>query len=195
MFRSAKREITSASVLAHFDPTLPLVLAGDALAYGIGAVISHCFPDCSERPIAYASRTLSISERNYAQVEKEALVLIFGLNKFHQYLFGHTFILQTDHKPSTTILGPTKGIPSLAAARLQRWAIQLAGYLYQIEFRPTKQHCNADGLSRSPLMNKSALGNPPDPAIFNIRQMEALTITSGELQAATHTDGKGPWLC
>ena len=135
------------------------MLAEDASAYGVGAVISHSFPDGSERPIAYASHTLSMSERNYAQVEKEALTLIFGLNKFHQYLYGHTFILQTDHKPLTTILGRTKGFPSLVVARLQRWAIQLAGYSYQIEFRPTKQHCNADGLSRLPLVNKSPLGN------------------------------------
>jgi len=160
-FRSAKHKISSAPVLAHFDPTLPLVLAGDASAYGVGAVISHSFPDGSERPIAYASRTLSMSERNYAQVEKEALALIFGLNKFHQYLYGRTFILQTDHKPLTTILGPTKGFPSLAVARLQRWTMQLAGYSYQIEFRPTKQHCNADGLSRLPLANKSPVGNYP----------------------------------
>jgi len=51
-----------------------------------------------------------MSERNYAQVEKGVLALIFGLNKFHQYLYGHTFILQTDHKLLTIILGPTKGI-------------------------------------------------------------------------------------
>ena len=59
-------------------------------------------------------------EKNFAQVEKEALALIFGLSKFHQYLYGRTFILQTDHKSLTTIFGPTQGIPSLAATRLQR---------------------------------------------------------------------------
>ena len=178
VFVEAKKKMTSAPVLAHYDPSLPIVLAGDASAYGIGAVISHSFPDGSERPIAYASRSLSCPERNYAQVEKEALALIFGLSKFHQYLYGRTFILQTDHKPLTTILGPTQGIPSLAAARLQRWAIQLAGYSYQIRFRPTKQHCNADGLSRLPLKDKSPVGNPPDPTIFNVSQVETLPVTA-----------------
>ena len=165
-----------------------LVIAGDASAYGVGAVISRSFPDSSKRPIAYASHTSSSAERNYAQVEKEALALIFGPSKFNQYLYGRTFILQTDHKPLTTILGPTQGISSLAAARLQRWAIQLAGYSYQIRFHPTNQHCSADGLPRLPLKDKSLVGNPPDPMIFNISQLDTLPVTVRELQTATCND-------
>ena len=115
-FNQAKLKLTSAEVLAHYDPMLPISLAADASAYGVGAVISHTFPDGSERPIAFASRTLTTSEKNYAQLEKEALSLVFGIKKFHQYLYGRRFTLITDHKPLTTILGPKKGIPSLAAA-------------------------------------------------------------------------------
>jgi len=68
-FNNAKHKIISAPVLAHFDPALPIVLAGDASAYGIVAVIPHYFPDGIERPTAYTSHTLSNSKRNYAQVE------------------------------------------------------------------------------------------------------------------------------
>ena len=71
-----KQKLTSAPVLVHYDLKLPIVLASDASAYSIGAVISHSFPDGSEKPIAYSSRTLSSAEKNYAQVEKEALALI-----------------------------------------------------------------------------------------------------------------------
>ena len=82
-FQTAKRSLSEAPVLAHYDTGLPVVLAADASAYGIGAVISHKLPDGSEQPVAYASRTLSKSERNYAQVEKEALSLVYGIKKFH----------------------------------------------------------------------------------------------------------------
>ncbi len=136
-FRAAKEKLVSPNLLVHYDPNLPLKLAGDASAYGVGAVISHIMPDNTERPIAYASHTLTSSERNYAQVEKEALSLIFGVKYFHNYLYGRQFVLVTDHKPLVSILGPKKGFPVMAAARLQRWALILSAYSYDIEFRPT----------------------------------------------------------
>ena len=147
-FKEAKKLLASAPVLAHYNPSLPICLAGDASAYGIGAVISHILPDGTERPVAYTSHTLSSTERNYSQLEKEALSLIYGVQKFHQYLYGRQFILVTDHKPLTTILGPKRGIPPLAAARLQHWAYTLSAYSYTIKFRPTTEHANADELSR-----------------------------------------------
>lgn len=145
-----KSKLASAEVLAHYDPQLPIKLDCDSSAYGVGAVLSHQYPDGSERPIAYSSRTLSTAEKNYAQLEKEALSLIFGVKKFHRYLYGRRFTIVTDHKPLLAILGSKKCLPTLAAARLQRWAIFLLGYQYDLEFRPTGKHCNADGFSRLP---------------------------------------------
>ena len=107
-FVEAKKVLSSSDVLVHYDPTLPIRMAGDASAYGIGAVIAHIMPNGSERPVAFASRTLSSSEQNYAQVEKEALSLTFGVKHFRTYLYGQQFTLVTDHKPLTAILGPSK---------------------------------------------------------------------------------------
>ena len=85
----AKKKIVSPNILVHYNPSRPLVLAGDASLY-VGAVFSHLVNgDC---PIAFAFRKLLLNERNYSQVEKEALSLHFGINKFHKYLFGRLHI-------------------------------------------------------------------------------------------------------
>ena len=184
-FRAAKDSLSSASVLAHYDPSLPIKMAGDASAYGVGAVISHQYPDGRERPIAYASHTLSSAEINYSQIEKEALSLVFGIQKFHSYLYGRQFTLVTDHKPLTTVLGPKHGIPSMAAARLQRWALLLSAYSYNIEFKRTKDHANADGLSRLPLGKRHP---PSTQSAFVIGQIQALPVSAKDLARATRQD-------
>ena len=187
-FSEAKQALTSSSVLMHYDPTLPISLAGDASPYEIGAVISHTLPNGSERPIAFASRTLTVSERNYAQLEKEALSLIYGVKKFHQYLYGRRFTLITDHKPLLTILVPKIGIPSLAAARLQRWAVLLSAYKYDIKVRATRNHANADSLSRLPLAQVDIKGDNPEASIFIVSQLYSLPVTASQVQNATKTD-------
>ena len=122
-------------MLVHYDLNRDLKLACDASSYGLGAVLSHIMDDGQERPIAYASRTLSSSERNYAQIEREALSIVYGVKKFHQFLYGRKFTLVTDHQPFLALLGPKATIPTMAAARMQRLAIVLSAYDYQIEYR------------------------------------------------------------
>jgi len=72
------------------------------------------------------------TEKNYSQIEREGLALMYGVKKFHQYLWGREFTLQTDHKPLTTIFGNKKGIQTTTADRLQRWALLLMGYSFNI---------------------------------------------------------------
>ena len=187
-FAEAKQVLTSSKVLVHYDPSLPITLAGDASAYGIGAVISHTMPDGTERPIAFASRTLSPSERHYAQLEKEALSLVFGIKRFHQYLYGRKFTLVTDHKPLLAILGPKQGIPPLAAARLQHWAVLLSVYTYDIQFKSTVAHGNADGLSRLPLPFDTREGESTESTTYFVSRMECLPVTVAQIQQATRTD-------
>ena len=105
--------------------------------YGTGVSDSHVYSDWSEWPITYASWTLTTDEKNYPQIEKEALSLVYGIWKFHQYLYGHKFVLVTDHKRLTTLLGPRKNIPPLAAAQLQSFALLLLAYSYEIKWKTT----------------------------------------------------------
>ncbi|GBM67237.1 Transposon Ty3-G Gag-Pol polyprotein [Araneus ventricosus] len=98
-FAAVKELLSSDSVLVPFNEKLPLILTCDASPYGVGYVLSHLMPDGREAPIAYASRTLTSTERNYSQLDKEALSIIAGVKKFHYFLYGHTFTLVTDHQP------------------------------------------------------------------------------------------------
>ena len=82
-FQASKELLTSSKLLVHFNPQLPLLLACDASAYGIGAVLAHQMPDGSEQPIGYVSRTLNSAECNYSQLEKEGLSCVYDIKRFY----------------------------------------------------------------------------------------------------------------
>ncbi|XP_026441989.1 uncharacterized protein K02A2.6-like, partial [Papaver somniferum] len=147
-FEKLKEVLTSELFLTHYNPKLDIIVASDASAYGIGACILHKMPDGSTKPIAHASRTLLPAERNYSQIEKESLSIIFAVTKFHRFLHGRHFKLQTDHKPLISIFGSKKGLPTHTANRLQRWGTILLNYDFDMEFLPSKKLGHADGLSR-----------------------------------------------
>jgi transposase InsO family protein len=113
-------------------------------------VLSHRVKG-EDRAIAFASSSLSDTQKKYSQMDKEALAIIFGVKRFHQYLYGRQFTIVTDHEPLTHLFKPDNAVPVHSAARLQRWSLILAGYQYNIEYRNTKQHANADSMSRLPL--------------------------------------------
>ncbi|UYV60875.1 K02A2.6-like, partial [Cordylochernes scorpioides] len=179
-----KNSITSERVLVPYDATLPLCLATDASQIGVGAVLSHII-EGQERPIMFASRTLSEAEQNYSQIEKEALAIIYGVTKFHQFIYGRKFILITDHKPLVTILGSRSGIPTLSTSRLQRWALILSAYTYDIKFRRTQDHGNADLLSRFPVGCEEI---PRLNNVYALSYVEELPITAEEIATETEKD-------
>ena len=184
-FDQLKQMLADRTRLVHFDPEKPIVLATDASPYGIGAVISHVLPDGSEEPIAFASKTLSKAERGYGQVEKEGLSIVYRIRKFHQYLSGRHFTIQTDHKLLLTIFGPDKSLPVMSLQRLQRWALLLMGHDYDIRYRTSAEHSNADALSRLPA--------GPDHAFD--REEEVCAITSEVQQIDTEVISEFPITC
>ena len=143
--------LCSVPLLTHFNPTKPILVQVDASPYELGAVMAHKMEDGSERPVCYLSQMLSDAERYYAHIEKEGLVLVFAVKKLHQYLYGNSFRIFTDHKPLLGLFAEHKPIPSLAAARVQRWALFLAAYNYNLEYRTGSLNGNADCLSCLPL--------------------------------------------
>ena len=155
---------------------------------GIGAALSHVMNDGTERPIVFASRTLTKTEQGYAQIDKEALAIIWRVKKFHLYLFGRFFTLYTD-QPLPSIFHPHKSIPVVTAARLQRYALFLAGYDYKIEYKNTKVHSNADGLSRLPFKTEERAEEVVDPVnVFNMMQFEQSPITVDNVRRETQRD-------
>ncbi|VDI74336.1 Hypothetical predicted protein [Mytilus galloprovincialis] len=188
-FKRAKDLVTSEQVLCHYDPELPIRLACDASPFGLGVVLSHKMQDGTERPIAFASRSLNKAERNYSQIDKEALGIIFGVKKFHTYLYGRKFTLITDHMPLVSIFNPKKGISTTSAARLQRYALFLSGYTYDIEYKNTNKHTNADALSRIPQESTEADGEEFDAVdVFMLKQLEHLSLTNNNIRRETARD-------
>ncbi|XP_026530759.1 uncharacterized protein K02A2.6-like, partial [Notechis scutatus] len=143
-FQQVKDLLTSDAVLIQYNETLPLTVTCDASPFGVGAILSHVLPNGTEAPIAFFSRTLSKTERNYSQLDKEALAIVSAIKRFHEYVYGRSFSIITDHKPLLGILAGDKPTPHILSPRMTRWSEFLAAYDYQLRHRPGKAIPHAD---------------------------------------------------
>ena len=187
-FTASKELLISAHCLTHYDSSRELTLACDASNYGLGAVLSHKMPDGSERPVAYASRTLNSSERNYSQIEKEGLSCIFGIKRFHDYLLGRHFELVTDHKPLLGLLKEDLATPLQASARIKRWSLFLSNYEYTLVFRNTTAHANADALSRLPLPEEPVKTFTDPELVLLAEHLSNSPVTANDIRTWTRRD-------
>ena len=144
-----KAALTSHPVLQFFNVNEDVNLYTDASKGGLGACLFQ-----ADHPVAYASRSLSPAEENYAQIEKELLAVVFACEKFNQYVYGREVVVYSDHKPLETIIDKPL---SRAPPRLQRMLLKLQKYHVVIKYMPGKKLVVADALSRAYLKDQ------PDP--------------------------------
>ena len=148
-FQKIKRLICKEITLSYFDPRAETQVQVDASSHGLGAVLLQ-----NGRPIAFASKSLSDCERHYANIEREMLAVVFGCERFHTYVYGKRFRIQSDHKPLEMI-----HLKNLAAApqRLQRMLLRIQPYDIVIKYKPGKEVTLADSMSRQPCSNSESL--------------------------------------
>ena len=151
-------------------------------------MLSYEWEDGSDRPIAYASRTLSPAEKKYAQLEKEGLAIVFGVSKYHQFLLGREFTILSDHKLLQYLFSENHSVPPMASARIQRWALTLSAYRYRIKFRAGKQLGNADALSRLPLDEPCPDAAEPSKIVLMVEALDNCGSSISTASIKTWTD-------
>lgn len=185
-FIKAKEAYISNEILAHYNSKLSLILATDASPYGVGSVLSQLYPDGTEKVIQYASQTLSETQQKYSKIDKEAFSIIYGIKKFYQYLYGNKFTLITDHKPLVQIFAPNKSLPVYNAMRMQHYAIFLQEFNYTIKYRNSKQHSNADCLSRLPIPGKNT--NIDAAEAFQIQELQDFPVNAKQIELEARSE-------
>ena len=167
-FQQLKEICTKTPVLAYANYEKPFKLTTDASKKGLGAVLSQVGEDGKERPVAFASRTLSKAEKNYTTHKLEFLALKWSVtDRFHEYLYGSTFEVFTDNNPLSYVLSSAK-----LDATGQRWIAALQGpYNFKVHYKPGRLNQVADSLSRID------------------KEEEVETITEMEVQAILDSGG------
>ena len=144
------KTLVTARCLKIFDSNLPTRLKTDANSVGLGAFFEqNCGTVSNEKchPIGYSSRALRDYEKRYAQLEKETLSIVFGVERFHEYLYGCRFIIINDHKPLKSIFNRSITYP----LRIQKFFLRLQTHDFELQYSPGKDMLVSDTLSRSHL--------------------------------------------
>ena len=157
-FSRIKEMVTASPLLKYYEREKDLVIQCDASKGGLGAALLQ-----DGRPLAYASRALTAAERNYTQIEKELLAIVFSTERFHQYTYGRSVIVESDHKPLESILA--KPLVS-APKRLQRMILRLQRYDLDVRYKKGSELHLADTLSRHYPKFKEATQDQREHVLF-----------------------------
>jgi hypothetical protein len=176
--------ISSKPVLSFFDQSKPTIIQCDASSGGLGACLLQ-----EDHPVAFASRSLIPAEKNYSQIEKELLAILFSVNKFHQYVYGRQVEVHSDHKPLESI---TRKPLHKASPRLQQMLLKLMRYDLNVTYKPGKNMYIADALSRAYPETLDVSTDPPEALEYRVHSVEEKLPMSkariSEMQMATLED-------
>ena len=182
-FSKLKQILTGSDILSYYDPEKPTKLQVDASMNGLGACLLQ-----EGKPVAYRSRSLTQAERNYSNIERELLAIVWGCEVLHNFTYGRYFTVQTDHKPLVTIMNKPM---FKVSPRLRRLAFRLYGYTFNIEYLPGSKMIIADTLSRASndvsntSVNKTDVG---DLSIHSIIHCPVSDKRISSLQESTTND-------
>ena len=140
-FEELKRVLTDSETLRYYNVTKGVTLQVDASQHGLGAALLQ-----DDGPVAFASRAMNDTRKRYAQIEKELLAIVFGCKRFHQYVYGKTITVETDHKPLESIFRKPL---SQAPSRLQKMLMQIQEYDINLVYKKGCEMYLADALSRA----------------------------------------------
>ncbi len=141
-FDALLSQLSEPPVLQPYSISNEATLTCDASENSVAAILTQ-----KNKPVIYVSRSLSAAEKNYSNVEREALAAVWGITRLRHLLLGRKFTLVSDHRPLLRIFGG-KGLPKVASARLVRWALLLQPYDFTIHYAPGSAIPHADALTR-----------------------------------------------
>ena len=167
---AVRQHLATEPVLALFNPTLPTRVEVDASGTGLGAVLMQKHDGDEWRPMYYASRKLTGPETRYTTIEREALAIVWGLQRFRSFITGLSVTVLSDHKPLLQVFDRAYNL-SAASVRVQRLILKVQDLHYQVQFRPGKFNVLADALSRF----------PTEPADTSFLVVQAISCADGLL--------------
>jgi transposase InsO family protein len=202
-FERLKFVLAQNPVLAYFDTNARTEVVCDASPVGIGAMLVQCDKNDNPRVVAYGSRSLTDVEQRYSQIEREALAVVWSCEHFHLYTYGQHITVVTDHQPLLGMYGSTK---AKLPARLERWALRLQLYDYDLVYRKGKDN-PADYLSRHPRAQSkpssreqqiseeyvSFVTRESMPKAMTLEQVQNETLKDSTLQTVMDLVYNGQW--
>lgn len=184
-FETLKSAVKNVTELAYFEPQRRTRVVADASPVALGAVLVQFKDDEEGRPliISFASKSLTDTERRYCQTEKEALALVWAVEKFEYFLLGRYFELETDHRPLASIFKPTSQPP----ARVERWVLHLQHFNFKVIYKSGKQNV-ADPFSRLSTPTETPDFDDSDDRALISAIVESVAVDVTEIREAMEND-------